>query len=92
MPALLRSKDIWAEVHFDEIVELLWFNRKAILADDNGFDSPNYGGLPARLSDKLSTDFVDAIQEAFDSMRLGSMTMAQFVRLCAKHLYAEWKK
>lgn len=46
---------------FVEAANWLWENRKAIKAYD--FDYPDYGGMPKLLSKKLSSDFVDAIQD-----------------------------
>jgi hypothetical protein len=90
-PKLLEATDKWAEAHFDEIVNFLWMNRKTIVKkEDDVFDSPDYGGLPKALASKLSSDFVDAIQIAFEELAENpEMTLAQFARHCGRYLYAE---
>ena len=89
MPKNLKASDRFAERHFDEITDFLWKNRKRII--DERFDYTDYGGLPKRLSDKLSSDFVEAAQEAFDGLASGRIkTKEQFSRICAKYIYAEY--
>lgn len=49
------------------MVDFLWSNRKNLLNEYNEweFDYPNYGGLPKKISNKLSGEAVDRIQNLF---------------------------
>jgi hypothetical protein len=47
-----------------EILSLIYDNAKAKKYDE--FEYPNYAGLPKAVSNKLSPDFVDAIQNCWD--------------------------
>ena len=96
-PTTLKATDRWAEKHFDEIINFLWANRKRLLAEieksefhDSIFDEPDYCGLPKKLSNKLSTDFVDAIQQAiYTLVEDPKLKKDSFARICAQYIYAE---
>jgi len=49
-------------LNFNAIVDALWANRERINDGEGDFDYPDYGGIPRRLYDKLTPDFVDAVQ------------------------------
>lgn len=46
----------------EEMIDHFWAQRNKILDEDFEIDYPDYGGLPRRISGKLSVDLVDAIQ------------------------------
>lgn len=46
-----------------KVAKYLWDNRQQIVENYTVFDYPDYGGLPKELSDGLSPDTVDAIQQ-----------------------------
>lgn len=59
-------KDKYGVKLFEEMVEILWKNRNAELRDETygyNFDYPDYGGLPKRISNRLSGEAVDRIQD-----------------------------
>ena len=58
----------------------VWFhkNRKTIW-DHEEFDYPEYATLPKKLSDQLSCDSVDWIQDRWDDIRQ-CKTLKQFLR------------
>lgn len=49
---------------FEDIVNCLWRNREQCV-DDYVFDFPEYGGLPTRIANKISSQAVDTIQELY---------------------------
>ena len=52
----------------EEVVQWLWINRKDLSKQDY-FDFPDYCGMPKHLSNKLSSQTVDRIQDHFDSFK-----------------------
>jgi hypothetical protein len=57
--------------HFNQTRDFLWDNRKKFLYGSSErcqFDFPDYAGMPRKLSNKLSVDDVDAIQQAIASL------------------------
>jgi hypothetical protein len=60
------KKDEFGTDLFEIIVDVLWENRKQLQDEDFYFDYPEYGGLPDRISDRLSSHAVDIIQETYN--------------------------
>lgn len=57
---------------FDYVVNHIWKIRVQFDAPNFYFDYPNYVGLPKRYSSRLSSEFVDAIQDC--TFHLGDFT------------------
>lgn len=58
---------------FEELVWHLWEHRKDIIASDFEFNYPDYAGLPKRISNRLSGDVVDTIQETLKTYGMSIM-------------------
>jgi len=48
---------------FEKIVNHIYPIRKSLVYPDGVFDYPEYGGLPKRISNNLSPEAVDAMQD-----------------------------
>jgi len=90
MEVLNEERVSWEKMHADEVIDFLWKNRKKILDEKlypDGFEFPDYGGLPKKTSNKLSGDFVDAIQAAFYELRENDKTTKpQFAKMCKEYM------
>jgi len=88
----LDAQKKWEITHFDEITDFLWENRKNI----KDFNDPVYGGLPKRLSSKLSIGFEDSIQYALAGVYVrkvgvikSKLTKKEFCQDCSIHLFEQ---
>ena len=54
----------------DELVDYLFNARRKLIYVDGGvdFDYPDYGGLPKKISNRLSSDVVDRIQSNLEEI------------------------
>lgn len=48
----------------DKIIGMIYDNARI---GDDVFDFPEYGGLPERISDELTSEFVDAVQNCWEN-------------------------
>jgi hypothetical protein len=48
---------------FTALVDELWKRREEFVRNDFEFDYPNYGELPDKIVNKLSSEAIDAIQQ-----------------------------
>lgn len=75
---------------FEPLVEHLWGMRAQVLCKEEdqefNFDYPDYGGLPKKISNKLSSEIVDVIQDELLSWHENNTTKKQFMREVAAHL------
>jgi hypothetical protein len=74
---------------FEEMSELLWKNRSKLEVEEDyiDFGYPDYGGLPKRITRKLSSSAVDQIQWAVGFYEPGRTTKAQFIKVLREHLF-----
>ena len=67
------------------VVDHIWPQRKEL--QKCGFDFPDYGNLPKRISYSMSSEFVDAIQETLWEWEHGSFrTKRNFHRRLTSNL------
>lgn len=69
----MSKKDEFGIDAFEEIVARLWENRNQLKDPGYYFDYPEYGGLPARIADKLPSHAVDIIQEIYNPYNMKSI-------------------
>ena len=76
---------------FEDMIEFLWSNRENLKADKiDGhyyFDYPNYGGLPKRISNKLSSEVVDRMQELLYDLDYLFQNKLRFRKLMRESLF-----
>jgi hypothetical protein len=48
---------------FEALVDELWEKRNQFVENDFEFDYPDYGGIPDKLINKLSSEAIDAVQQ-----------------------------
>jgi hypothetical protein len=68
---------------FEEVFEWMVKNNKTPQSHEE-FDCPEYGGMPKKLSRKLSSDFVDLIQDNWDWIQKNK----SIKRLCELFFYS----
>jgi len=97
----LKPNDPVDEKYFDEIVDILWKNRKLIYNmiqdEDDGvdFETVLYTLIPKKILNNISGDFFDALCEGnhnlvcvmADGDKCTQSIKDEFARDCARYLY-----
>lgn len=73
---------------FEEMIDILWKNRKQTFDKEYIFDFPEYGGLPKKIANKLASDVVDIIQVFYSADMIKDFkTKTQFRNVLKEQLF-----
>ena len=70
---------------FELLIDALWKNKSQMMKNEN-FDFPDYGGLPKNISNKLTSEHVDFLQEHLINLLSSHKTKKQFAKELAEKL------